>query len=137
METRYHVYQCSDNRTRVYDSVTKKVTSFPRMIMELFLGRELKENEEVHHIDGDPKNNDLTNLEVVDGTIHRRVHQTKYTDKEMTCPMCGKTFIWSAKSQLRQHQNQNRKIEKSISGPFCSKHCAGLHSRLEQLGRDA
>lgn len=33
-KNRYTTYTCEDGRVRVYDKITKKVTSYPRMLME-------------------------------------------------------------------------------------------------------
>ena len=60
----YHVYQNKDGRTRIYDKKTHKVTSYPRFIMSKYLGRTLKPEDQIHHIDGDPTNNDINNLTV-------------------------------------------------------------------------
>lgn len=45
-----------------------------RLIMEVELGRYLKPDEIVHHIDNDKKNNDINNLKLVDAATHRRIH---------------------------------------------------------------
>lgn len=45
-----------------------------RLIIERHLGRALSFNEVVHHKDGDPTNNDLRNLEVLDRGEHIRLH---------------------------------------------------------------
>ncbi len=48
-----------------------------RLIMAKKLGRNLTDSEIVHHIDGDPTNNDLGNLEVMTQSEHAREHFTK------------------------------------------------------------
>lgn len=56
-----------DHRVRAYykDSNGKLHTkSYPRILMEKKLGRPLKPYEDVHHIDGNPENNSLENLEI-------------------------------------------------------------------------
>lgn len=45
-----------------------------RLVMERYLGRYLEPNEEVHHIDGDKLNNDISNLVVLTKMEHRRIH---------------------------------------------------------------
>lgn len=59
-----NIYLCKDGRIRIYDKETKKVLSYPKYLMEHYLGRPLKIDEEVHHKDGNPLNNDLSNLEI-------------------------------------------------------------------------
>lgn len=46
-----------------------------RMVMADHLGRKLLPTEEVHHKDGNPTNNDLSNLELIDGGEHTRLHK--------------------------------------------------------------
>lgn len=45
-----------------------------RHIMEDVLGRELLHSEVIHHKDGDPTNNDISNLEVMTRSEHIRLH---------------------------------------------------------------
>ncbi len=45
-----------------------------RLIMETFLGRSLSSKEHVHHINGDPLDNRIENLEVLDVRTHHREH---------------------------------------------------------------
>lgn len=46
-----------------------------RIIMEQHLGRKLKSTEIVHHIDGNPQNNDISNLELLNSqSEHAKMH---------------------------------------------------------------
>jgi hypothetical protein len=45
-----------------------------RYIAELQLGRKLAEDEEVHHLDGDPQNNRWENLLVLTKDMHAKLH---------------------------------------------------------------
>ena len=45
-----------------------------RLIAEIIIGRHLKDNEVVHHRDGDVTNNILDNLEVITFSEHARIH---------------------------------------------------------------
>lgn len=42
---------------------------------EEHLGRKLKQNEIVHHIDGDNTNNDISNLQVMSQSEHINLHR--------------------------------------------------------------
>lgn len=105
--------------------------------MEQILGRPLLETEDVHHKDENPLNNNPDNLEVIDHVVHTKNHAIKYqwTDKKMKCPICGKSFIWTAKQQENAFKNSNRKdrINRKNNGPFCSKKCAGIYSQRIQM----
>lgn len=46
-----------------------------RMIVENVLKRKLNTNEVIHHLDGNPKNNVLTNLIVLSRSNHNRLHK--------------------------------------------------------------
>lgn len=48
-----------------------------RVVMEKHLGRSLRSDEHVHHIDGDNTNNDIDNLELITNSSHRRIHTAK------------------------------------------------------------
>ena len=48
-----------------------------RIIMEEHIGRELNDDEIVHHIDGNKRNNDLSNLQIMSRSEHAKVHAKK------------------------------------------------------------
>lgn len=56
----------------------KKYRHEHRLIAEALLQRDLHTNEVVHHLDDNPKNNQLTNLIVIDRRSHSTLH--KYLD---------------------------------------------------------
>ena len=79
-----------DGRTRIVlvtDSGKHTSKSYPRILMEQYLERDLLINEDVHHKDGDVTNNSIDNLEVIKHGEHQRIHSTKYSDTEEICCM--------------------------------------------------
>ena len=48
-----------------------------RLVMENYLGRYLKEDEYIHHKDGNKLNNDISNLELVYAEQHAKEHYTE------------------------------------------------------------
>lgn len=127
----YNIYTNKDGRMRAYNKTTHAVTSYPRLVAELVFGIKLKKTDDVHHKDGNPLNNDPSNLEIIDHKEHDRRHGQKYFDKEMICPICGKQFIWTAFQQRKRAGNALRKTPYIPKlGPCCSRSCAGKASAI-------
>jgi predicted nucleic acid-binding Zn ribbon protein len=59
-----------------------------RLVMEEELGRRLAREEHVHHKDGNKRNNDIENLELISNKIHAHMH--KGFKKKRPCSVCGK-----------------------------------------------
>jgi hypothetical protein len=92
--------------------------------MELKLGRKLRLDETVDHIDGDFKNNDLTNLQI----LSRSENASKFFDDNpdrrarkhsFTCPFCLK------ESEILYSVYKRNQLVLGKAGPYCSKQCAG------------
>lgn len=122
-----------DGRTRLVfkrPDGRKTSKSYPRIIMERHLGRELLPDEDVHHIDGNVANNSIENLQIIKRGEHQRQHSQKYFDKIAICQVCGKKFIWTGKRQQRYYGdlrvNRNRIIT-------CTKKCSSYYGRMKQL----
>ena len=86
-----------------------------RVVMENHLGRLLDKTEIVHHKDGNKKNNDVSNLEVMTASEHASHHGRMVGRKYaiVICPNCNKVF-----------ERDNRNVGKSKL-MFCSRHCNG------------
>lgn len=104
----------------------RKTVLVHREIMEQHLGRKLGPDEVVHHIDHNPSNNVLSNLEVKSVEEHGRHHARPAEMVEIICP-CDAVVMKPAR-QIRQNQGSQGK-----AGPFCSKSCAARWSRRKQI----
>jgi IS30 family transposase len=69
---------------RWFISVNGKKMAYQRYVVELRDGRKLRSDEIVHHIDGDPLNNDPTNLAVLSKSEHMRLHRLTDNTKRWT-----------------------------------------------------
>lgn len=93
-----------------------------RLIAENALGRILKDDEIVHHKNGNKRDNSLENLEVMNSREHNRMHAAESPRKkvELVCHWCGKTFIRFANRLGGRPRH------------FCSRSCNGSHSKFIQ-----
>ena len=100
----------------------RKTISYPKLIVEQYLGRYLKPNETVDHIDEDFSNNDLSNLRVVDRSEHCKSHTSSKPLLKKKCVVCGLEF-------------ETHNINRHTCG---SKHCAGrcAHIKGYEKGND-
>lgn len=90
-------------RTRLIVDGGKKRRAH-RVIMERIIGRQLRDDEQVHHKDKNPLNNDPSNLELMSRTEHERLHgdeRQRYSD-EKACAVCGSTFKPNPRKRQRQ-----------------------------------
>lgn len=96
------IHKNKDGRLRMYykkDNGKHSLVSYPRVIMEKELNRKLTEDEIVHHIDGNPENNEVSNLQVMTLKEHSRMHKTKYHDIVIPCEVCGKKLFGQLKDK--------------------------------------
>ena len=101
----------------------KRTVSYPKYLVEKELGRSLHTFEVVHHRDGNFRNNDLSNLEVVDSQEHGERHTRGQTTVQIKCILCGKIVI----KKLADYKHNRAQGKK---GPYCGKSCAGKASHL-------
>lgn len=62
-----------------------------RLVMEQAIGRRLRTNEHVHHINGDTHDNRLENLQVLTPKEHMKLHKQKHPYTK-PCVVCGEVF---------------------------------------------
>ena len=116
----------------VYDKDKKQVVPYARYLMEQYLGRKLREDEEVHHKDHDKTNDVIENLEVIKSTEHRKHHNPlKYKDTIEQCYVCGKSFIFTAKQHSNKYKERKRKPD-TVDKYFCSRKCSGIYGKKIQ-----
>ena len=72
---------------------------------------EIPAGYEVHHIDNNPANNDISNLQIMTGHQHKKLHRIHTA--EITCPVCGKIFANS-----------------SHGSTYCSRQCAAKSKQM-------
>jgi len=101
-----------------------------RVVMENHLKRLLKPNEIVHHIDGNKKNNKLSNLEVHDFSEHARSHAISRTNGRqmvvLICPSCNDYFF---------RERRQTHLVRPSSYTCCSTKCRGkFSSKIQYQG---
>lgn len=123
-----------DGRIRcvlVYKDGHKENISHPKLLMEQFLGRKLLPTEQVHHIDENPLNNEISNLQIIPLGEHQRMHNpSRFIEYEVTCAWCGKKFTMTYKHHCNHRKGRDY---------FCSKICSGKYGaskQKEQSDRD-
>lgn len=93
-----------------------------RVVMENAIGRILRDDEIVHHINGIKKDNREENLEIMLLSDHSRHHSsTGRTVVSLICPNCMKAF------SIEKREVRAKKA------PKCSRRCNGQYSRLIQM----
>jgi hypothetical protein len=126
-------YIGKDGRLRLVGVDANKVRhtiSYPKYLMELHLGRYLEKEEQVDHIDGNPLNNDLSNLQILSLGKHQYIDALRNEDIVVNCKFCGKPFVIKGNTV----HNRNRK-DRHQSGYFCSKQCSGKYGKIIQMGK--
>jgi hypothetical protein len=95
-----------------------------RVLIENKIGRLLQKDEEVHHIDFNPKNNSEDNLQLMKACDHRQLHADLKKGRTMValiCPTCKKEFIVP--------KNQTHLVKGYKNPTCCSRSCRGIYSR--------
>ena len=87
-----------------------------RLVMEKYLGRILSRKECVHHKDGNPRNNDISNLEVMDRSEHSRLHFKPHLQTDSTRKLLSELRRGENHSQAKLSDDLVRYIRKRLKG---------------------
>lgn len=100
-----------------------------RVVVENYLGRILNDDEIVHHVNGDKKDNRIENLEVMGVKEHNSLHgrEKGRLAVDLICPQCKGSFT--------RYKNKTH-LDKGGMYTACSRSCSGKISRDLQLGLD-
>lgn len=101
-----------------------------RVVIENHLGRLLYDDEVVHHIDKDKKNNSIDNLELTTQSEHTRLHGLENGRMwvKLKCPICSIVFDREKRATFLQKPHR-------IKATCCSQSCKGILSRKVQLNQ--
>lgn len=84
------IYMRMADYVRTWDNENRVWVYEHRVVIENYLGRKLSMNEHVHHIDGNPKNNSIDNLEVVTPEEHAKIHKPALKNRLCSIELCDK-----------------------------------------------
>lgn len=133
---KYYIHQDKDGRIRIiWKTINGSTTSmsYPKFLMEQKLGRKLLPDEDVHHIDENPLNNDISNLVIIKHGDHQKCHTLyEYHDEYIKCDVCGSVFLWTKDEQMRYYYDIKAG---RIRYRTCSNKCRSYAGRMRQLGR--
>lgn len=119
--------------TVFYSDGSKGTTLYSRYLMEQKLGRRLDPNlETVDHINQDPTDDRIDNLQILSRVEHGRKDNPgkPLVTQELTCIECGDSFYRSGRS-LKETLSR---LDSGRRGPYCSRSCVGLDSARIQYG---
>lgn len=121
----YGPYKRKDGRWQLTikkDDGTITSISYPKYLYEQYYNIKLKDDETIDHIDNNPDNNKIENLQIL-SRKDNALKSVKYAEKiELICKCCGKVFYKRKALEIYD------RVIREKDGPFCSKTCVGkLH----------
>ena len=109
-----------------------KVVYEHRIVMEKIIGRPLRRNELVHHIDECKTNNSPSNLTVVNSRDHIRYHQGwKVVNGRWwkTCKRCNRFLVVSKTNFYQRHGKKRKGLSRFLS------HCKNCLKKVAETER--
>ena len=123
----YGPYKMADSGREyivIRDKDRQWTMSYPKYLVEQQLGRKLKPNETVDHINRNFLDNDPENLQVLDRKTHARLDAIRLVPITFVCPICKKEFRRSGKRLARIYERKKQ----NTAGPFCGPRCLGKYA---------
>lgn len=99
----------------------RRPVSYPKFLVEVILGRELKlKQETVDHIDGNFRNNTWSNLRIID-------HRQHVVEDAVRVRLVALSCVWCSSTVKRRPSVIKADIIRCKTVPFCSRSCAGKY----------
>lgn len=118
-------YTDNQGYIRVFDPNRRRAVMEHRIIMEQHLGRDLRPDEHIHHIDENHANNDIANLQLIHPSDHARLHSTLEFGiwsraGHRACVFCGTTKRKHSGKGLctRCHRRYTDRLSKGLPNLF-------------------
>ena len=91
-------------------------------------GNLIPENYDIHHKNGVKTDNRFSNLELIQGNTHSKIHalSQKRKIKLLICDFCGKPF-------QRRIKNYNPRVKLGKKTFFCSRSCGAKNQHLMKI----
>ncbi|HCT78707.1 MAG TPA: hypothetical protein DGT23_19470 [Micromonosporaceae bacterium] len=104
--------------------IHRTTTPYPRYLMAMKLGRLLRDDEHVDHVDNDPSNNAMENLQILTPLENQRKGKTKPL-VSLVCASCGIAF------ERQRHKVRGLGFRAEVKVPTCcSRSCSARYQML-------
>jgi len=120
---RQHIILNNTTKTKKEKGKLKTI-SYPKALIEAHFGRRLSPQGTIDHLNKDPLDNRIENLQVLSRSEHAKLDVRRRAPVEVACVTCGK-ILEATSSQIH-----NKSLVFS-----CSKRCSGLYGQKVQVGK--